>query len=895
MDVEERSRAELHDTVPAVDHPSNSADAESKRWRMRPFSWASTRSPDWLPAPWDAFFVGYLAALALPALLTLLDWLIFRAFTFFALPGALLLLGTLIVSLLWGNGPAILATLVGCLLLNAVVLHRSLAWGPLLLQVLLETVVFVGVGVAISLVVSRTEYAREEAERARVQMEQERARAASQAEELEAILNAIADGVYVYDTKRNVRRTNRAGQTFNPYTTQKEYLERPYPERFEQFQVSDAQGRPLSADEQPPSRVLRGEVLKGAQTADVMVRGVDGNELLFSVSGAPILDATGKIHGAVVVTRDVTERVQLERQSAEQAQQLAVLFDAVPEAITVTDAQGRLVRNNEAARNLLRRYMSEIVDGMEERMIAVEAYTLDGKRITAEDATTTRVLQGEVLTGEKARDILVRTVTGEELWLNVAGVPLYDDKGTITGVITVSRDLTPLRRSTRRSREALYALLQFAEALVQADMVGEPEDEDGREATREDGLDLVAQQLAALVSQVSGYPAVGLTMFKEGTQEFLATASYGLTTEQEQSWRARRPGFTIGELVNPQLQRRLQAGETGVIDLSKLPPERASAYGKRKILLVPMILQGRQMGIVTFASSEDALDFTEDELALTKGLAQLAALTLERARLAQDRTRAQAEVIALAEANRLMDEFIGIAGHELRTPLTTVKASVQLARRQVNKLLKMQERLLPEAMTLAGAIQSHLDRSERQIAMQNRLVSDLLDVARLHSNRLELHPDLCDLAALVTDSVEDQLYLIPTRTITLTKKTPEEVLVLADTDRLRQVIGNFLSNALKYSDADRPVEICLQTNGRQARVSVRDEGPGLSKEQQQRIWERFYRVPEVEVRSGSGVGLGLGLHISRMIIERQGGHVGVDSAPGQGSTFWFTLPLAERQ
>ena len=77
-----------------------------------------------------------------------------------------------------------------------------------------------------------------------------------------------------------------------------------------------------------------------------------------------------------------------------------------------------------------------------------------------------------------------------------------------------------------------------------------------------------------------------------------------------------------------------------------------------------------------------------------------------------------------------------------------------------------------------------------------------------------------------------------------------------------------------------------------ARVSVRDEGPGLSPEQQERIWERFYRVPDISVQTGSGVGLGLGLHICQKIIERHEGQVGVESATGQGATFWFTLPLA---
>ncbi len=108
-------------------------------------------------------------------------------------------------------------------------------------------------------------------------------------------------------------------------------------------------------------------------------------------------------------------------------------------------------------------------------------------------------------------------------------------------------------------------------------------------------------------------------------------------------------------------------------------------------------------------------------------------------------------------------------------------------------------------------------------------------------------------------------------------------------------MSNYLSNALKYSEADKEVLVSVEQINTQVRVSVRDEGPGLTPAQQQRIWERFYRAPGIEVKSGSGVGLGLGLHISQMIIERLGGQVGIQSEPGKGSTFWFTLPIAEQE
>ncbi len=115
---------------------------------------------------------------------------------------------------------------------------------------------------------------------------------------------------------------------------------------------------------------------------------------------------------------------------------------------------------------------------------------------------------------------------------------------------------------------------------------------------------------------------------------------------------------------------------------------------------------------------------------------------------------------------------------------------------------------------------------------------------------------------------------------------------MGDALRLGQVVTNYLTNALKYSAADRPVDVGLTVDGAEARVWVRDEGPGLSAKEQRHPWDRFRRVRGIEVQSGSGVGLGLGLHISWTIIELHQGQVGVESSPGAGSTFWFRLPLA---
>jgi signal transduction histidine kinase len=185
-----------------------------------------------------------------------------------------------------------------------------------------------------------------------------------------------------------------------------------------------------------------------------------------------------------------------------------------------------------------------------------------------------------------------------------------------------------------------------------------------------------------------------------------------------------------------------------------------------------------------------------------------------------------------------------------------------------------------------------VQRSGQSIKRLDRLVGDLLDASRVRENRLDLKRARVDLAAIMRDAVEEQRQAHPKRRIWLEIEAAEPVLVEVDPDRVGQVVSNYLSNALKYSRSDQPVTAIMQVEDDQARVSVRDEGVGISEPELEHIWERFYRVPGIGHQSGSQVGLGLGLYISHDVVLRHGGHVGVRSTPGGGSTFWFSLPLA---
>jgi signal transduction histidine kinase len=278
---------------------------------------------------------------------------------------------------------------------------------------------------------------------------------------------------------------------------------------------------------------------------------------------------------------------------------------------------------------------------------------------------------------------------------------------------------------------------------------------------------------------------------------------------------------------------------------------------------------------------------------MASAVSKLAALVIERDRMLREQAAAEAAVMALAQANHRMDEFLGIAAHELRTPITVIKANLQMLLRrafQVAERASTGKRVIIEPQRITRDAEL-LGRTERSLTRLTRLVDDLLDVSRVRAGKLEMRIEPVELADVVRDAVEEQRLATPDRQIALDLPQGQPAPVRADPARVGQVVTNYLTNALKYSGETTPVRVQLRRDGALARVSVSDEGPGIPPDERDQVWELFHRLPGVEVVSGSGVGLGLGLHLCKTIIERQGGQVGVTSQLGVGSTFWFSLPL----
>jgi signal transduction histidine kinase len=266
-----------------------------------------------------------------------------------------------------------------------------------------------------------------------------------------------------------------------------------------------------------------------------------------------------------------------------------------------------------------------------------------------------------------------------------------------------------------------------------------------------------------------------------------------------------------------------------------------------------------------------------------------AVVFLEQEQLRRERDAARAQESALRIANERMEAFLSVVAHELKTPLTSLIANVHLMARRLDAMLRP-DTSREEYTRAATLLRTLVERCEQSLERLQRLVEDVLDAMRVRTGRLALRLEPRNLASVVSEAVTEQAALNPERAIRWVAER-SLVPVLVDARRIEQVVANYVSNALKFSRADQPVDVRLCMEDGMARVTVHDEGVGIPLADQLHIWERFYRAAGADWQSGSQIGFGIGLYISKTIIDGHRGQVGVESAPGQGTTIWFTLPL----
>ncbi len=333
------------------------------------------------------------------------------------------------------------------------------------------------------------------------------------------------------------------------------------------------------------------------------------------------------------------------------------------------------------------------------------------------------------------------------------------------------------------------------------------------------------------------------------------------------------PASSLGPLASiVQTGRPLAYG-----DISKEPLLRDIALlgNGKSLIATPIQVSGQPRGVLFVASDNtDGLD--SEDVAFLSLVAARIGLLIERGELRQR----QREIEWQHAQTEARQEFLGIVSHELKTPVAVMRAYTELLLRRAEKAGRSSEIDLLRRMS---------DQAERMLAM----IEQLLDSRRLEAGLLTLeisHFDLSELARKVAHDVE-----VAVRSHQITVETPGRTTIRADRRRIEEVITNLLDNAVKYSPPGSPVRVRITREGvgtqdESVLIAVSDEGPGVPKEDQGRIFERFYQAPR-RLHKGR-TGLGLGLYISRELARRHGGDIWLESEGGHGATFYVRLPVA---
>src|SRR2546422_3031954 len=290
--------------------------------------------------------------------------------------------------------------------------------------------------------------------------------------------------------------------------------------------------------------------------------------------------------------------------------------------------------------------------------------------------------------------------------------------------------------------------------------------------------------------------------------------------------------------------------------------------GLCSLMLVPLTARDRTFGVIAFAAAESRRRFAPDDLASAEELARRAALAADNARLFQE----------ASGANRAKDEFLTVLSHELRTPLTSILGWA---------------RMLRSGKVAADAVERALETIERNAVAQTALVDDLLDISRIASGTFALDVHALDLVGIVEVSLESARPAVEAAGLPLRTVLPNAPLMgSGDAGRLQQVAGNLLSNAIKFTPAGGNITGSLEADTERARLTVADNGPGLSADFLPHVFDSFRQADSSLTRVHGG--LGIGLAIVRHLVDLHGGRVSAASAGrGAGSSFIVELPLVQ--
>ncbi len=613
----------------------------------------------------------------------------------------------------------------------------------------------------------------------------------------------------------------------------------------------------------------------------IVVSGAVGEEAAVAAMKAGAHDFVRKDNMARLgpaIERELREaRERAGRREAEERYRQIV--DLANEGITTVDADRHFTFVN--------RQFGEMLGYAPEELVGRASLDL----VAPEDVPHGIALSEQSKAGAPVLDELtLRRRDGTTLPVLVASQPFLRPDGSYGGAVTMVLDISARRQAeaeARRQTERVQLLAElshaFAAATTDLPLL----------------LDLVVRRLGEVVGDM-----VSLRLAVAGAENFETAAIYHADPALAELSR---------QFFNVEAQG-LEEGLTGRVLTEGRPfmgawdtPEEAAAQATPRyhdlivrtrttsVLMLPLRARGRNVGVMTISrSGGKARAFTEDDLGLAQDVADRAALALDNALLythLEERVAARTAELAatnealeaqkqelqdaygqLQELDRLKNNFVNSVSHELRTPLTSILGYAEFLEDEIGGLLT------PDQHKFVTQIQAGTRRLQR-------LVDDLLDFARMDAGTFTLRIEAGDFCAKADEIAASVRPMVGDAQLTLEVSCEGPLVLPMDGVRIGQVLINLITNAVKFTPAGGQIGVRVTTSGDRIRCEVTDSGVGIAAEDVPRLFQRFSQL-----HGGRAGGTGLGLSICKALIEAHGGEIGVVSQPGQGSTFWFTLP-----
>ncbi len=602
------------------------------------------------------------------------------------------------------------------------------------------------------------------------------------------------------------------------------------------WKIFHPNGEPLNLDNCSMARTLKAGI--AIEGEEIIIERPDGSRINVQPYPVPTFNEAGELVGAVNTLIDITEQRSGETKQA----MLAAIIESSEDAIVSKTLDGTITSWNKSAAKMFGYSEGEIVG---KSIIIV----IPEDRRQEED-----VILGKIRQGKKVEhyETYRRRKDGTEIAVSLTISPIKNQAGQVIGASKIARDI-----SKQKTNEE--SLQRYADNLETVNSVGKMVSE---------RLDVqeILQQVTDVTTEATGaaFGAFFYNKLDENGESYTLFTLSGAPREAFEKFGMPRNTAVF----NPTFSGE---GTIRVDDITKDPRygKNHPHYGMPKghlpvvsYLAVPVI---SKLGVVIgglLYGHPDAGRFSIHHEAFVESVATQAAIALENARLYEE----------IQKLNARKDDFIGLASHELKTPVTSLSGYLQI----INRRLPANDANKP-----------FIEKALAQINKLSGLISDLLDVSKIETGQLPFSSTGFDLLQLVEEVIEVMQYSTKTHRLTLDTSV-KKLLVTADRQRIEQVIINLLSNAIKYSPGANQVNVTISAIDNKALVAVRDFGLGITRDQQERIFTRFYRVEDMAAHIS---GLGIGLFISKEIVSRHNGRLWVESERGKGSVFFFEIPV----